>query len=163
MSENRTKNGSCSSWLTKATIDCAEPVEPFPNRYSRLIKTPNFLRKFLSDKGSKPKKRFSILSPDEWEPNKETQVFLMADRGSQLLCWTGWTGSQPVHPVDKKSHILLESSYVIKEANKRNGSQFRARMSENRQRKAGVRHGWQRQPAILLNRLNRFPTSSAYW
>ena len=150
----------------------------------------------------------------------------MTDRGSRLLCWTGWTDSQPVHPVDKKSQIWSESSYVIKEANKRNSSQFRAR-SENQtkkdkcsswlteaasygaepvepvpnrfsrlvknpkfgqkvpkwlrkqtketvlnfepgwvrtgQRKTGVPHGWQRQPTMVLNRLNRFPTGLAGW
>ena len=41
----------------------------------------------------------------------------------------------------KKSQIQSESSYVIKEANKRNGSQFRPRMSEN-QTKKGECSSW---------------------
>ena len=68
MSENQTKKGRCSSWLTEAASYGAEPVEPVPNRFSRLV---------------------------------------------------------------KKSQIRSESSYVIQEAKKRNGSQFQAQMSEN--------------------------------
>ena len=41
---------------------------------------------------------------------KQGQVFLMTDRVSQLWCWTGRTGSQPVHLVDKKSQIWLKIS-----------------------------------------------------
>ena len=42
MSENQTKKGKCSSWLTEAASYGAEPVEPVPNRFSRLIKNPKF-------------------------------------------------------------------------------------------------------------------------
>ena len=41
----------------------------------------------------------------------------------------------------KKSQIRLGSSYVIKEANKRNGSQFQPRMSDN-QIKKGKCSSW---------------------
>ena len=78
MSENQTKKGDCSSWLTEAASYGAEPVEPVPNRFSHLV---------------------------------------------------------------KKSQIWSGSSYVIKEANKRNGSQFRPRMSEN-QTKKGKCSSW---------------------
>ena len=44
-------------------------------------------------------------------------------------------GAEPVHPVGRKSLIQSEIFYVIKEANKRKGSQFRARMSENQTKK----------------------------
>ncbi|RVW59845.1 hypothetical protein CK203_103974 [Vitis vinifera] len=36
MSENQTKKGKCSSWLTEAASYGAEPVEPVPNRFIRL-------------------------------------------------------------------------------------------------------------------------------
>ena len=63
MSENQTKKGKCSSWLTEAASYGAEPV---PNRFSRLVKKiPNSVIKFLSDLESKQKKWFSIPSPDE--------------------------------------------------------------------------------------------------
>ena len=45
MSENRTKKGRCSSWLTEAASYCAELVEPVPNWFSRLIKNPKFSQK----------------------------------------------------------------------------------------------------------------------
>ena len=45
MSENQTKKGKCSSWLTEATSYGAESVEPVPNRFSRLIKNPKFGQK----------------------------------------------------------------------------------------------------------------------
>ena len=45
MSENQTKKGMCSSWLTKAASYGAEPVEPVPNRFRRLVKNPKFGQK----------------------------------------------------------------------------------------------------------------------
>ena len=45
MSENQTKKGRCSSWLTEAASYGAEPVEPVPNQFSRLIKNPKFGQK----------------------------------------------------------------------------------------------------------------------
>ena len=42
MSENQTKKGKCSSWLIEAASYGAEPVEPVPNQYIRLIKNPKF-------------------------------------------------------------------------------------------------------------------------
>ena len=45
MSENQTKKGRCSSWLTEAAINGAEPVEPVPNWSSRLVKNPKFGQK----------------------------------------------------------------------------------------------------------------------
>ena len=45
MSENQTKKGKCSSWLTEAASYGAEPVEPVPNQFSRLIKNPKFIQK----------------------------------------------------------------------------------------------------------------------
>ena len=42
MSENQTKKGKCSSWLTEAASYGAEPVEPVPNWFSRLVKNPKF-------------------------------------------------------------------------------------------------------------------------
>ena len=44
-------------------------------------------------------------------------------------------GAEPVEPVGKKSQIGSESFNVIEEANKRNGSQFRARMMKNQTKK----------------------------
>ena len=41
---------------------------------------------------------------------KQGQVFRMTDTVSQLWCWTGSTGFQLVHPIDKKSQIWSESS-----------------------------------------------------
>ena len=41
MSENQTKKGKCSSWLTEAAsygVEPVEPVEPVPNKFSRLVK-----------------------------------------------------------------------------------------------------------------------------
>ena len=45
MSENQTKKGRCSSWLTEAASYGAEPVEPVLNQFSRLIKNPKFSQK----------------------------------------------------------------------------------------------------------------------
>ena len=45
MSENQTKKGRCSSWLTKAASYGAEPVEPVLNQFSQLIKNPKFGQK----------------------------------------------------------------------------------------------------------------------
>ena len=45
MSENQTKNGKRSSWLTEAASYGAEPVEPVPNWSSRLVKNPKFGQK----------------------------------------------------------------------------------------------------------------------
>ena len=95
MSENQTKKGRCSSWLTEAANYGAEPIEP-------------------------------------------------------------------VKPVGKKSQIRSESSWVIKEAKKRNGSQFRPRMSEN-QTKKGKCSSWLTEVAShgaesvepVLNRFSR--------
>ena len=42
MSENQTKKGRWSSWLTEAASYGAEPVEPVPNR---LVKNPKFGQK----------------------------------------------------------------------------------------------------------------------
>ena len=42
MSENQTKKGKCSSWLTEAASYGAEQV---PNRFSRLVKNPKFGQK----------------------------------------------------------------------------------------------------------------------
>ena len=50
MSENRTKKGRCSSWLTEAASYGAEPVKLVPNWFSWLVKKiPNLVRKILSD------------------------------------------------------------------------------------------------------------------
>ena len=45
MSENQTKKGRCSSWLTEAASYGAELVEPVPNRFSGLIKNPKYGQK----------------------------------------------------------------------------------------------------------------------
>ena len=45
MSENQTKKGRCSSWLTEAASYGAEPVEQVPNRSIRLVKNPKFGQK----------------------------------------------------------------------------------------------------------------------
>ena len=45
MSENQTKKGRCSSWLTEAASYGAEPVELVPNQFSWLIKNPKFGQK----------------------------------------------------------------------------------------------------------------------
>ena len=45
MSENQTKKGRCSSWLTEAASYGAEPVEPVPNWFIRLVKNPKFGQK----------------------------------------------------------------------------------------------------------------------
>ena len=45
MSENQTKKGKCSSWLTEAASYGAEPVEPVLNQFSRLIKNHKFSQK----------------------------------------------------------------------------------------------------------------------
>ena len=45
MSENQTKKGKCSSWLTEAASYGAEPVEPVPNQFRRLVKNPKFGQK----------------------------------------------------------------------------------------------------------------------
>ena len=45
MSENQTKKGKCSSWLTEAASYGAEPVELVPNQFSLLIKNPKFGQK----------------------------------------------------------------------------------------------------------------------
>ena len=42
MSENQTKKGKCSSWLIEAASYGAEPVEPVPNQFIRLVKNPKF-------------------------------------------------------------------------------------------------------------------------
>ena len=42
MSENQTKKGRCSSWLTEAANYGAEPVEPVLNQLRRLVKNPKF-------------------------------------------------------------------------------------------------------------------------
>ena len=42
MSENQTKKGKCSLWLKEAASYGAEPIEPVPNQYIRLIKNPKF-------------------------------------------------------------------------------------------------------------------------
>ena len=39
-SENQTKKGKCSSWLTEAASYGAEPVEPVLNRFIRLVESP---------------------------------------------------------------------------------------------------------------------------
>ena len=50
MSENRTKEGRCSSWLTEAASYGAEPVEPVPNRFIQLIKKIlDLVKKFLNE------------------------------------------------------------------------------------------------------------------
>ena len=45
MSENQTKKGKCSSWLTEAASYGAEQVEPVPNRSIQLVKNPKFGQK----------------------------------------------------------------------------------------------------------------------
>ena len=45
MSENQTKKGKCSSWLTEAASYGAEPVEPVPNWFILLVKNPKFGQK----------------------------------------------------------------------------------------------------------------------
>ena len=45
MSENQTKKGRCSLWLKEAANYGAEPIEPVPNQYIRLIKNPKFGQK----------------------------------------------------------------------------------------------------------------------
>ena len=45
MSENQTKKGKCSSWLTEAASYGAEQVEPVPNWFIRLVKNPKFGQK----------------------------------------------------------------------------------------------------------------------
>ena len=86
-------------------------------------------------------------------------------------------GAEPDEPVPnqfsrlvKKSQIQSESSYVIKEANKRNGSQFRPRMSKNQTKKREC-SSWLTEATSygaepvepVPNRLNRFQTGSADW
>ena len=44
MSENQTKKGRCSLWLKEAASYGAEPIEPVPNQYIRLIKNPKFVQ-----------------------------------------------------------------------------------------------------------------------
>ena len=46
MSENQTKKGKCSSWLTEAASYGAEPVEPVQPVDKKI---PNSVKKFLSD------------------------------------------------------------------------------------------------------------------
>ena len=45
MSENQTKKGKCSSWLTETASYGAEPVEPILNQFSRLVKNLRFGQK----------------------------------------------------------------------------------------------------------------------
>ena len=45
MSENQTKKGRCSSWLTEAASYRDEPVELVPSWFSRLVKNPKFGQK----------------------------------------------------------------------------------------------------------------------
>ena len=100
MSENQTKKGKCSSWLTEATSYGAEPVEPVPNQSRRLVNNPKFGHKV-------PK----------WLRKKTKETVLNSE--------PGWVRTRP--------------------------------------RKASVPHGWQRLPAMVLNRLNRFQTGSVGW
>ena len=65
MSENQTKKGKCSSWLTEAASYGAELVEPVPNWFSRLIKNLKFGQKVSKLLRKQTKERFSIPSSDE--------------------------------------------------------------------------------------------------
>ena len=49
---------------------------------------------------------------------KQGQVFRMTDTVSKLWCWTGSTGFQLVHPIDKKSQIWSESSQWMRKQTK---------------------------------------------
>ena len=52
MSEKQTKKGRCSSWLTKAASYGAEPVEPVPKRFSRLVKNPKFGQEVIKEENN---------------------------------------------------------------------------------------------------------------
>ena len=94
MSDNQTKKCRYSSWLIEAASYGAEPVEPDPNQFIRLIKNPKFSQKV-------PK----------WLRKQTKETVLNSE--------PGWV--------------------------------------RTRQRKVSVPHGWQRLPAMVLNRLVKNP------
>ncbi|KAL6337926.1 hypothetical protein AAG906_005391 [Vitis piasezkii] len=62
MSENQTKKCKCSSWLTEAASYGAQPVEPVPNWFSRLVKISNLVKTRMSENQTKKGKCSSWLT-----------------------------------------------------------------------------------------------------
>ena len=71
MSENQNKarSGIPHDWQSQPSM-VLNRMNRFPTIPSGWLKIPKLVKKFLNEWGIKQKKRFSILSPDEWEPNK---------------------------------------------------------------------------------------------
>ena len=151
-----------SSWLTKSASHSAEPVEPVPNQYRRLIKNPIFGQKvpkwliketketvLNSELGWVRTGQRKAGVPHGWQ-RQPTMVLNRFPTGS-----AGWLKKNPKfgQKVPKWSSKQTKETVLNSERG----------WVRTGQRKAGVPHGWQRQPAMVLNRLNRFPTGSAGW
>ena len=103
MSENQTKKGRCSSWLTEAASYGAEPVEPVSNRFSRLIKNPKFDQKV--PKWLRKQTKETILNSEpEWVRTRQRKV-----RGSLWLTEAASYGAEQVEPVPNWFRRLIKN------------------------------------------------------
>ena len=99
-----------SSWLTEAASYGAEPVEPVPNRLTRLRKNPKFGQDVSNWIRKQKKETFLNFEPrcmrtTQRKVRGSSSLRKAASNGAER----GWTGSQLVPMVDKKSQIWPRS------------------------------------------------------
>ena len=140
-----------SSWLTEAANYGAEPVEPVPNRFSWLIKNP----------------RFGLKVP-KWLRKQTKETVLNFELGwvrtGQRKAGVphGWQ-RQPAMVLNRLNWLIKNPKFGqkvpkwLRKKTKETVLNSEPGWVRTRQRKAGVPHGWQRQPVMVLNRLNWFP------
>ena len=153
-----------SLWLIEAASYGAEPVEPVPNWFRRLIKNPKFGQK-VSNWIRKQIKETFLNSEPGWVRTKQRKV-----KGSSWLIEAANYGAEPIELVPNCFSWLIKNPKFGQKVPKWLRKQTKETVLDSepgwvrtRQRKASVPHGWQRLPAMVLNRLNRFQASSAGW
>ena len=104
MSENQTKKGNYSSWLTEAASYGAEPVEPVPNRFNRLVKNPKLGQEVPKWLGKQKKRNGSQFRARMSE--NETKK----GRCSLWLIEPASYGNEPVEPVLNWFSRLIKNS-----------------------------------------------------
>ena len=92
-----------SSWLIESVNYGAEPVEPIPNQFSRLIKNPKFGQK-VPKRIRKQKKETVLNSEPGWVRTKQSKV-----KYSSWLTESANYGAEPVQPVSNWSIRLIKN------------------------------------------------------
>ena len=133
MRENRPKQ--CKAFIKQ---DChqatcwtgSQLVHPIEKKFETLLEY------FSENKESKKTNGTQFRAGMRENRPKQCKAFIKQDY-HQATCWTG---SQLVHPIEKKFKTLLEYSSENKESKKTNRTQFRSWMRENQPKQCNVFH-----------------------